>query len=385
MMPNCSQENSYQKPPTPVGVAIVQKYEPGGELRFSASIIPYTQVDLAFKSGGYVHSIRQVKGADGRIRVLQAGDYVSAGMVLAQVRQDDYAIRADQAKKQLAQAKWSLESARSQLARAEASLNQAQLDFARAKSLFESQSLTKSDYDSAKTRLDADQASVSSAKSQVDASEAQAGAAEEAVKAAELSLSDATLISPMDGVVLKRAVEVGSLVGSGSVGFVIADVTSVKAVFGVPDTMMNRVKLGAEQAISVEAVAAEFAGHITAIAPAADPMSRTFSVEVTIPNPLGKLKPGMIATPTLAGTKLAGPVAVIPLSAVIRSSQSPEGYAVFVVEDQAGKSLARIRNVDLGEAYGNMVGVKSGLGPAERVITTGATLVKDGWQVQIIP
>ena len=383
-MPGCSREETIQNPPTPVGVASVQMYQSGGEIRYSANIVPYAQVDVAFKSGGYVETIRQVKGADGRTRDLQPGDRVSKSMVLAQVRQEDYVIKADQARTQLSQAKWSLESARSQLTKAEAALNHSQLDFTRAKNLFDTQSLTKSDFDTATTRLASDQANVSAAKSQADALQAQVGTAEQALKSAELSLSDATLKSPMDGVVLARNIEIGTLATPGATAFVLADVRSVKAVFGVPDTMMERVKLGTRQTIAAEAVPGELEGVITAISPSADPKSRTFSVEVTIPNPRGQLNPGMIATLTLAAAQPTAPVPVIPLSAVIRSTQNPDGYAVFVVEDQAGKSLARIRNVELGEAYGNMIGVKAGLNLSERVITTGATLVKDGWQVQVI-
>jgi RND family efflux transporter MFP subunit len=383
-LPNCRREVAYQNPLTPVGVAEVQRYESEGEIRYSANIAPYAEVNLAFKSGGYVQSIRQVKGADGRTRDLQQGDNVSSGMILAQVRQDDYVVKADQARMQLKQARSSLDSTRAQLTKAEASLNQAQLDFTRAKNLFETQSLTKSDYDTAKTRLDTDQAGVSAAKSQVDAVHAQVGAAEEAVKSAELALADATLKSPMDAVVLSRSVEVGTLASPGAVGFVLADISSVKAVFGVPDTKMERVKLGAMLTFSVESLPGEFKGRITAVSPSADPKSRTFSVEVTIPNPRGQLKPGMIATITLPGSKEISPAPVIPLSAVVRPAQNPQGYAVFVLEDQAGKSFARLRNVELGEAYGNLVGVKAGLNLNERVITTGATLVQDGLQVQVI-
>jgi multidrug efflux pump subunit AcrA (membrane-fusion protein) len=382
-MASCSREASNQNPPTPVGIAIVQTFESGSEARYSANITPYSQVELAFKSGGYVESIRQVKGADGRMRDLQPGDVVEAGTILAQVRQDDYTVKVDQARMQLAQAKGALESARSQLVKAETAANQSQLDHTRAKNLFETQSLTKSDYDTAKTRLDADQASVAAARSQVDAAQAQVGAAAEAVKSAELALADATLKSPLDAVVLKRSVEVGSLVGLGTVGFALADTSSVKAVFGVPDTMMELVTLGAWQEITSETLPG-LKGRITAISPSADPKSRTFSVEVTIPNPRGLLKPGMIASLNLVGAKRVESVPVIPLSAVVRPPQNPAGYAVFVVEDQGGKSLARMRNVELGEAYGNQIGVKSGLNLTERVITTGATLVKDGWEVKVI-
>jgi hypothetical protein len=77
MAASCSREEPYENPPTPVGVTTVQMFESANEIRYSASVIPDTQVDLAFKSGGYVDSIRQVKGADGRMRDLQQGDRVS--------------------------------------------------------------------------------------------------------------------------------------------------------------------------------------------------------------------------------------------------------------------------------------------------------------------
>lgn len=381
---SCQQEKAYQNPLTPVRVGQVEAYQGGGGVRYSANIVPEIQVDLAFRSGGYVQHILQVKGVDGRSRDVQEGDLVSKGAVLAQVREDDYVVRVNQARQQVAQAKAVLEAARSQLLEAKAAYNQAQLDFTRAGNLFASRSLTKPDYDAAKTRLDSTQDRVAAANSQVEAGQAQVGAADEAVKAAEIPLTDAALKSPMGAVVLRRTFEVGSLVGPGTTGFVLADISSVKAVFGVPDVMMERVKLGTAQTISSEAVPDRFEGRITAISPSADPKSRVFSVEVSIPNPRGQLKPGMIATLTLGEEKPATAVLAIPLSSVVRSTENPDGFAVFVVVDQDGRSLARIRNVELGEVYGNRVGVKKGLTLEDRVITTGATLVKDGEQVRVI-
>jgi hypothetical protein len=92
----------------------------------------------------------------------------------------------------------------------------------------------------------------------------------------------------------------------------------------------------------------------------------------------------MFASRILEGGKRAAPVPVIPLGAVVRLPENREGYAVFVVEEKAGKSIPRIWNVELGEAYGNLIAVKAGLSPADRVITTCATLVKDGWEVKVI-
>jgi multidrug efflux pump subunit AcrA (membrane-fusion protein) len=58
---------------------------------------------------------------------------------------------------------------------------------------------------------------------------------------------------------------------------------------------------------------------------------------------------------------------------------------VLVVEDAAGKQIARFRNVELGESYGNAVVVKSGVKPGETVVTTGVTQLADGEEVRVMP
>ncbi len=353
----CGREKPAEKPLTPVRVRAVETYEVGGGARYSANIVPYTQVDLTFKSGGYIQSILQVRGADGRMRNVQEGDRVAKDTVLAQVREDDY---RDQ-----------VNGARAQLAKAQAVLDKARLDFERASSLFSTQSMTKPEYDGAKARFDVATADVKGA----EASLAQV----------QTAFNDSALKAPMDAWVVKRSVEVGSLVGPSTVGFSLADTRLVKAIFGVPDLDVKSVRLGEMQTITTEAVPGESQGRVTAISPSADPKSRVFSVEITIPNPRNQLKTGMIASLTLAKGRLSKPVPVVPLSAVVRSSGSPDGYAVLLVEERGGKSFARTRNVELGEAYGNMIGVTKGVAPGERVIATGATLVKDGEPVQVIP
>jgi multidrug efflux pump subunit AcrA (membrane-fusion protein) len=76
---------------------------------------------------------------------------------------------------------------------------------------------------------------------------------------------------------------------------------------------------------------------------------------------------------------------VVPVSAVVSSKTQPGGYAVFVVETRDGKQVARMRDVKLGEAYGNTVAITEGVTLGEQVITTGASLVIDGDQVVLIP
>jgi multidrug efflux system membrane fusion protein len=84
-----------------------------------------------------------------------------------------------------------------------------------------------------------------------------------------------------------------------------------------------------------------------------------------------------------AGPEVQTPV--VPLSAIVKSKDKPASYAVFVIEEQSGKQIARSRIVNLGEAYGNTVAVIDGLKTGERVVTTGATLIVDGERVEVIP
>jgi multidrug efflux system membrane fusion protein len=124
---------------------------------------------------------------------------------------------------------------------------------------------------------------------------------------------------------------------------------------------------------------------VSAVSPAADPKSRVYSVEVTIPNQRNDLKSGMIASITIGSSGPEKRVLVVPLSAVVRSSADANGFAVFVTNGDDSSAIARARNVSLGDAYGNMIAVVSGLSPGERVVTAGATLIKNGEQVRVIP
>src|ERR1700752_3349236 len=112
------------KSPTPVHVTDVALYSPSEDLRYSASVLPFAEAVLSFKSAGYVTEIKQVVGADGRRRDIGSGDYVTRGAILAQIRHQDL-------KNQLDQATATLSAAQAQHA-------EATKDYERAKNIFAS-------------------------------------------------------------------------------------------------------------------------------------------------------------------------------------------------------------------------------------------------------
>ena len=163
--------------------------------------------------------------------------------------------------------------------------------------------------------------------------------------------------------------------------------TSVKAAFGVPDVVLPRVHLGAPLAITTEAYPGErFEGRISLIAPSADPRSRVFEIDVTIPNPDGRLKSGSVAALSLEGTGDAGPAApLIPLSAIVRSPAHADQFAVFIVDASAGRATAHAREVELGEYLGRVIPIRRGLTGGETVVVQGAGLLSDGEAVEVLP
>ncbi len=184
---------------------------------------------------------------------------------------------------------------------------------------------------------------------------------------------------------LKRNVDVGTLVGPATNGFTLADTRSVKAVFGVPDTYIDRIKPGSSQSVTTEALPGSFSGHVTSISAAADPKSRVYSVEVRIDNPKNLLKAGMIASITVGARQPIARVNVVPLTAVVRSPDNPNGFAVYLTEGTGDTVTARTQDVTLGDTYGNNIAVLSGLNPGQRVITSGTNMIKNGQQVRVIP
>src|SRR5215813_1236509 len=253
LLPGCSKEVAKQKTAKPVKVKAVETHSSLSDVRYSASIKPAAQVEVAFKVGGYIDDIARAKDPTGQWRYIQAGDMVNKGATLARVRQSDYAARVNEARSQVGEARSALDANSSQLQEAIAAVDtaraqvtdvkayfeKAKLDYDRARLLFETQSITKPEYDATKAQyeiaaakleaaqgqLKASEARVATARAQISAAESRIQTAEATTVSAGIPLQDTQLKAPMSAVVIERRIEVGTLVGQGTAAFVLADLT----------------------------------------------------------------------------------------------------------------------------------------------------------------
>jgi RND family efflux transporter MFP subunit len=360
----CQQvQGQTEQPARPVKVQAVESTPVAPPLRYSATMQADREVSLAFKISGYVDLIPQRKGADGRLRPLQAGDAVRAGEVLARVREADYREKVNQVVGNIREI--------------EAAQSKATLDLERARALFSSGSLTKPELDAARAASDARDAQIVSANAQL--------------ALAQIALKESVLVAPISGVVVERRVEIGTLVAPGVAVFVVGQVAPVKAVIGVPDLHVSRVALGRTLHVASDGVPGRtFDGIVTAIAPVADSQSRLFSVEVSVANKDLALKPGMVGSVelptdgTATATAMSASVA-IPLAAVVRSETVANRYAVYDDAGDGDRTVARSRQVELGEVRGNAVAVTAGLKKGESIVVSGPGMLVDGDRVRVIP
>lgn len=355
LMAGCHAAEPYEKPVTPVVLEQVRTESASRTRRYSAVVEPVNRIDLAFRVGGYVTSLAQVGG-----RAIQDGDAVARGAVLASVRAEDYEAKVSQA--------------RAAVAEGEAARGAASLALERAESLYTAKSLTKPELDQARATLASIDARIAGARA--------------IVREAELARGDVDLKSPISGTILRRNIEVGSLVGPGTPAFAVADTSAVRVIIGAPDTTLRRFRVGEIERVSSDAVPGRrFEGRITKVSASADQRSRLFDVELTVPNADGALRPGMVATLDATESDEGSPAEAItvPLAAVVRGTGGAEGYAVFVVEEAQGGPVARVRAVRLGDLVGNRIAVVGGLAVGDRVIVRGATIVTDGERVNPAP
>ena len=300
---------------------------------------------------------------NGRLREIpvRLGDPVTQGQMVGRVEDDEL-------QQQLSQREASYEVARATVRQREADLALARTTRDRSASLFARELVARQELDDADARHQAAQAQLDLARAQFD----EAGA-----RLAELriNLENTSLLSPVDGFIGRRYLDPGAYVTSNTAVVSVVDISLVRLVANIVERDLRMVREGVTAHIEVDAFPDEsFTGRVARVAPVLDPATRTAEIEIEIPNPDFRLKPGMYARVGLAvGSK--SQALVVPREAVVVRTSA---RGVFVV-DSAGDALsASFAALVTGLEDDRYVEVVDGVAEGDRVVTTGAAGLQHG-------
>jgi len=200
-----------------------------------------------------------------------------------------------------------------------------------------------------------------------------------ALRLAKITLEESTIKAPIAGVVAEKSIDEGNMVSPGVCIVRIVQTDTVKIIVGVGDRFVSLIEPGKTKAtVTVDAYEdAPFEGTVERVSPVADARTMTVPVEIHVPNPKHRLKPGMFARVRLVLAEREG-VPVIPDYALVRPENGPPH--VFVVNG----NTAHRRPVTLGLAEGATVEIVKGAKAGDRVITRGQHLVREGLTVDAV-
>ena len=270
-----------------------------------------------------------------RTVLVEEGDRVSNGSVLARLEEAELGAE--------------LESAR-------AALEAARAAFERAEQLREREVITLPEYERDRTAL---------------------AAAEAGFRSLQTRVGYATVRSPIAGVVTVKHVEAGDVVGAQTQLFDVADISTLVVPIGVSELDVGQLAVGDTVALSLDAFPDRpFRGRIRRIFPAADPTTRLVPVEVAL-EAGSQARPGYLARVELR-LEARDDVLLVPASAVLTSSGGEE--SAFVVED--GKATRRA--IETGLVSQGRVEIVSGLSTGETVIVQGGSSLREGAPVRTI-
>ena len=245
----------------------------------------------------------------------------------------------------------------------------AKKEFNRAKRLFDKGALTKQQYDQAKFYLDQAGGQIQNVKAQI--------------ALVDYALEQAKVVAPFDAVVLQNSLEEHMYVNPmavmpGGPSMVISDIETVKIKTHVSDSDFSKIKKGLSADIELSSYPDTlFKGKVTEVELIADPLSKTFEVNITVDNASGKLHPGMYAGVNLIIEKLSG-VIVVPESAILHRNGKE---IVFVIAD-GNKAVLKV--IKSGTYSRGFVVLDSGVAPGDKIITKGNAGLKNGSIVEVV-
>lgn len=341
--------SGFSQPPMTVALTKIERAPLQQHVAVVGSLVGAATVEVIPRATGRVEDV-----------TVRIGDPVARGQRLATVEDGEL-------REQLRQADASFEVARATIRQREADLAFAKTNLDRTRSLFERSLLPRQALDDGEARFQAGQA-------QLDLAQAQLQQASSRRDELRINLSNTVITSPVTGFVGKRYVDPGAYVSPNVPILSVVDISLVRLVVNLVERDLRRIDVGATGAVTVDAFPGEsFAGHVARVAPVLDPATRTAEMEIEIPNPRGRLKPGMYARVQLM-TEQKSDALVAPKSAVVDISGRK---GVFLV--QQGQAV--FRPIEVGLEEGNRIEITDGVKEGEQVVSIGASGLRDGSRV----
>jgi len=333
--------------PMSVEVSSVKRGEMSEQMTVVGNLIGAATVEAVPKVAGRLEGVS-----------VRLGDRVTRGQQLAKV--EDHELR-----EQIRQAQAAYEVSAATIRQREADLNLAKSNLDRSKNLFDRQLIPRQTYDDADARYQA-------AAAQLDLAKAQHSQAQARLDELKINLSNTVISSPVNGFVAKRMLDAGAWVTPNSAFLSIVDIGVVRIVANVVEKDLRRISAGQQAAVEVDAFPGEkFTGRVARVAPVLDPATRTAQIEVEIQNTQFRLKPGMYARVDFTVERRANAL-VIPANALV-DVQGKRG-----VFRPAEGDIAKFQPIEVGLMDEKQVEIASGLAEGDRIVTTGATALKDG-------
>ena len=368
------------RPPMPVEFAPVTRTDVAERVTIVGNLIGAATVEAVPKVNGRLESVS-----------VRLGDPVRRGQTIAKV--EDREIR-----EQVRQQEAAFKVGEATIRQREADLKLAQTNLERNRSLLERQLLPRQTYDDTEARYQAAVAQLDLARAQFEQSKAR-------LDELRINLRNTIIASPVNGFIGKRYLDPGAAVSPNAPVASVVAIDTVRMVANVVEKDVKRLTVGMPAEVEVDAFPGQkFTGKIGRIAPVFDPQTRTAEMEIEVPNPGYRLKPGMYARVDLTVESRANALTV-PTNAVVDvegrtgvfvAGQGPAatnqaqgqgtagaqpGQAPGAGAQPAGGAptmTARFLPVQTGIRDGQQVEITSGLDVGAQVITTGATALKDG-------
>lgn len=321
-----------------------------------------------------VQVFAQVSGYEIREILVEAGDVVEKGQVLARLATDTLSAQLAQAEAEYQRAEAGVGQAKSNIESAEASLTQATTALHRAQRLRDSGNTSQATLDQAVAAAANARAGAASARDGLAVSQAALAQADASRRIARLNLDRAEIASPVAGLVVTRNAELGALAGgAGAPLFTLIVDGAVEMSAEVIETALGSLSVGDPAEISVAGVG-EVDGKVRLIPASVDPVTRLGVMRITLAADPG-LRTGLFASGWVVTARRNA--VTVPATAVLADSQ---GERVQIVED----GIVHARAVQAGLLWQGRREIVTGVKEGEQVIARSGAFFRDGDRVRAV-